>query len=141
MAMPERKGAGLRVLNLGMDTSKPTGKLMLTILGGIVQFEREMMLERQREGVAKAKAAGKYKGRKPTPDVIRQEVARLAGEDDEGCHCWLTKHLGKLPCTRFSQQPQSKNLDLCFSNIVLPLQTSSLSLLSKSAVVGSKSEV
>jgi len=76
----EQKGAALRVLNLGMATSTPTGKLMLTVLGGIAQFEREMMLERQREGVAKAKAAGKYKGRKPTPDVIRQEVVRLAGE-------------------------------------------------------------
>lgn len=76
----ERKGAGLRVLNLGMDTSTPTGKLMLTVLGGIAQFEREMMLERQREGVAKAKAAGKYKGRKPIADSIRQEVVRLAGE-------------------------------------------------------------
>lgn len=76
----EQKGAGLRVLNLGMDTGTPTGKLMLTVLGGIAQFEREMMLERQREGVARAKAAGKYKGRKPTPDAIRQEVVRLAGE-------------------------------------------------------------
>lgn len=76
----EQKGAGLRVLNLGMDTSTPTGKLMLTVLGGIAQFEREMMLERQREGVIKAKAAGKYRGRKPTPDAIRQEVIRLAGE-------------------------------------------------------------
>jgi DNA invertase Pin-like site-specific DNA recombinase len=76
----ERKGAGLRVLNLGMDTSTPTGKLMLTVLGGIAQFEREMMLERQREGVDRAKAAGKYKGRKPTPNAIRQEVVRLAGE-------------------------------------------------------------
>ncbi|WP_219906663.1 recombinase family protein [Nitrosospira multiformis] len=54
-----------------MDTSTPTGKLMLTVLGGIAQFEREMMLERQREGVARAKAAGKYNGRKPTPDAIR----------------------------------------------------------------------
>ncbi|PTQ79489.1 resolvase-like protein [Nitrosospira multiformis] len=44
---------------------------MLTVLGGIAQFEREMMLERQREGVARAKAAGKYNGRKPTPDAIR----------------------------------------------------------------------
>ena len=51
---------------------------MLTVLGGIAQFEREMMLERQREGVAKA--AGKYKGRKPTSDAIKQEVVRLAGE-------------------------------------------------------------
>ncbi|SFU77560.1 recombinase family protein [Nitrosospira multiformis] len=76
----ERKEAELRVLNLGMDTSTPTGKLMLTVLGGIAQFEREMMLERQREGVDRAKAEGKYKGRKPTPDAIRQEVVRLAGE-------------------------------------------------------------
>ena len=53
---------------------------MLTVLEGITQFEREMMLERQREGVAKAKAAGKYKGRKPIADAIRQEVVRLAGE-------------------------------------------------------------
>jgi DNA invertase Pin-like site-specific DNA recombinase len=52
----ERKNVGLRILNLGMDTRTPTG--------GIAQFEREMMLERQKEGVAKAKAAGKYKGGK-----------------------------------------------------------------------------
>ncbi|BCT69012.1 recombinase family protein [Nitrosospira sp. NRS527] len=75
----ERKGAGLRVLNLGMDTSTPTGKLMLTVLGGIAQFEREMMLERQREDVLKARAAGKYKGRKSVAEAIRQEVIRLAG--------------------------------------------------------------
>ncbi|WP_273972734.1 recombinase family protein, partial [Xylella fastidiosa] len=61
----DRKSVGLRVLNLGMDTHTPTGKLMLIVLGGVAQFEREMMLERQREGVARAKAAGKYKGRKP----------------------------------------------------------------------------
>ena len=54
--------------------------MMLTVLRGIAQLEREMMLERQREGVAKAKATGKYKGRKPTPEAIRQELIRLAGE-------------------------------------------------------------
>ena len=74
----ERKQVGLRVLNLGMDTGTPTGKLMLTVLGGVAQFEREMMLERQREGVAKAKVAGKYKGRKPVSQDRRQEVIRLA---------------------------------------------------------------
>ncbi len=74
----ERKQVGLRVLNLGMDTKTPTGKLMVTVLGGVAQFEREMMLERQREGVAKAKAAGKYKGRKPVSIIRQQEVIRLA---------------------------------------------------------------
>ena len=75
----DHKAVGLRVLNLGMDTHAPTGKLMLTMLGGVAQFEREMMLERQREGVARAKAAGKYKGRKPIAPEQRAEVVRLAG--------------------------------------------------------------
>ena len=61
----DRKNVGLRILDLGIDTQTPTGKLMLTILGGIAQFEREVMLERQREGVNKAKSEGKYTGRKP----------------------------------------------------------------------------
>ena len=74
----EQKQVGLRILNLGMDTQTPTGKLMLIVLGGVAQFEREMMLERQREGVAKAKAAGKYKGRKPLAAELRQEVVHLA---------------------------------------------------------------
>ena len=74
----DRKKVGLRVLNLGMDTHTPTGKLMLTVLGGVAQFEREMMLERQREGVAKAKAAGRYKGRKPVSSERREAVLRLA---------------------------------------------------------------
>ena len=74
------KAVGLRILNLGMDTQTPTGKLMLTVLGGVAQFEREMMLERQREGVVKAKAAGKYKGRKPLAAELRQKVVHLAGE-------------------------------------------------------------
>ncbi|MRG56766.1 helix-turn-helix domain-containing protein [Phyllobacterium sp. SYP-B3895] len=62
----EGKGASLRVLALSLDTTTPTGKLMLNLLGSIAQFERELMLERQREGIAKAKADGKYKGRAPT---------------------------------------------------------------------------
>ena len=74
----EDKQVGLRVLNLGMDTQTPTGHLMLTVLGGVAQFEREMMLERQREGIAKAKAQGKYRGRKPIPTEKREKVLRLA---------------------------------------------------------------
>ena len=56
---------GIKVISLkeGLDTSTPTGKLMLTMIGAIATFERENMLERQREGIALAKAMGKYKGR------------------------------------------------------------------------------
>lgn len=59
----KRKGPALHILNLGADTSTAMGKLLLTMVGSTAAFEREMMLERQREGIAKAKAAGKYKGR------------------------------------------------------------------------------
>lgn len=76
----ERKQVGLRILNLGMDTQTPTGKLMLTVLGGIAQFEREMMLERQREGVAKAKAEGKYTGRKPIDATRQGSIIRMDAE-------------------------------------------------------------
>jgi len=71
------KGASLRILAMGIDTGTPTGKLMLTVLGGIAEFEREIMLERQREGIAKAKAAGKYKGRKPTARAQSAEVLSM----------------------------------------------------------------
>ncbi len=74
----ETKQVGLRVLNLGMDTQTPTGRLMLTVLGGVAQFEREMMLERQREGIAKAKAEGRYRGRKPVAADKRDRVQQLA---------------------------------------------------------------
>jgi DNA invertase Pin-like site-specific DNA recombinase len=74
----KRKGAHLHVLNLGMDTSTATGKLLLTVIGAIGQFEREMMLERQREGIAKAKAEGKYKGRSPTARAKSREARELA---------------------------------------------------------------
>ena len=53
---------------------------MLNVLGSVAQFEREMMLERQREGISRAKALGKYKGRKPTAMLQRQEVLDLLAQ-------------------------------------------------------------
>ena len=67
----------LRILNLGLDTATPTGKLMLTVMGGVAEFERSMMLERQREGIAKAKEEGRYKGRKPASRSKASEVYAL----------------------------------------------------------------
>lgn len=76
----ERKGVTLNILAMNLDTSTPTGKLMLNLLGAIVQFERELMLERQLEGIAKAKADGKYKGRVPTAQRKAADVIKLKGE-------------------------------------------------------------
>lgn len=76
----ERKGVAFQVLNINLDTSTPTGKLMLTMLGAIATFEREMMLERQAEGIAKAKAAGRFKGRAPTAREKSAQVIELTGQ-------------------------------------------------------------
>ena len=60
----KRKQVHLISLKENLDTSTPTGKLMLTMIAAINEFERENILERQREGIAIAKKEGKYNGRK-----------------------------------------------------------------------------
>lgn len=54
----EAKKVGLRILDMNIDTSTPTGRLMLNLNGSIAQFEREIMIARQREGILKAKEKG-----------------------------------------------------------------------------------
>ena len=76
----EAKKAYLRIEAMGIDTGSATGRLMLNVVGAVAQFEREMMLERQREGIAKAKAEGKYKGRKPTAMTKADEIKALHGQ-------------------------------------------------------------
>ena len=83
VARLERKAVGLVILSMGgqqLDTRTPTGKLMLTVLGAMAEFERGVMLERQREGIAKAAAEGKYKGRAPTALRKADEVRQLRAE-------------------------------------------------------------
>lgn len=73
----KEKKAHLKILDLGVDTSSATGELVLSILGAVAQFERKVMLERQREGIAKAKAQGRYKGRQPTARAKSEQVLQL----------------------------------------------------------------
>jgi DNA invertase Pin-like site-specific DNA recombinase len=73
----QSKEASLRILDMSLDTSNATGRLMLGVLGSVAEFEREIMLERQREGILKAKAAGKYNGRKPTARAKANQVLDL----------------------------------------------------------------
>lgn len=72
-----KRGVRVRILSMDIDTGTATGKLLLTLMGGIATFERDVMLERQRCGVAAAKAAGKYKGRKPTARAKTDHVLTL----------------------------------------------------------------
>jgi DNA invertase Pin-like site-specific DNA recombinase len=73
-------GAGLQILGMGIDSTTAGGRLMLNVLGSVAQFEREMMLERQREGIAKAKADGKYRGRKPKAEPLLERILAMKAE-------------------------------------------------------------
>ena len=55
-------------------------KMMLSILGSVAEFERSLMLERQREGIAKAKKLGRYKGRAPTARKKKLDIQRMTAE-------------------------------------------------------------
>ena len=70
------KGAFLRCIEQPVDTGTPAGKAFLQMLGVFAEFETALRRERQMEGIAKAKAAGVYKGRKPSVPV--EEIKRLA---------------------------------------------------------------
>ena len=76
----KKKKVVFKVLNINFDTSTPTGKLMQTMLAAVAEFEREMMLERQAEGIRIAKAKGKFKGRKPTARAKGDEVMKFLAD-------------------------------------------------------------
>ena len=78
------KGVHLVSNKENIDTSTPTGKLMLTMIGAIAEFERQNMLDRQAEGIAIAKREGKYKGRKPVEvntDAFRVQYSRYLSRE------------------------------------------------------------
>lgn len=77
------KGVGLVSLKEKLDTSTPQGKFMLTVFAALAELERETILERQREGIAIAKQAGKYKGRKPRAydeKLLNEVLTGIAGK-------------------------------------------------------------
>ena len=84
VARLEVKKVSLRVLSMSgaqpLDTGTAMGRLMLAVIGAVGQAEREAMLERQREGIAKAKREGRYKGRVPNARRKADEIIRLKEE-------------------------------------------------------------
>ncbi len=80
VAKLEAKQVALRVLDFGgseVDTQSPTGRMVLTMFGAVAEFERAIMLERQRTGIARAKAEGRYRGRAPTARAKATQVKQL----------------------------------------------------------------
>lgn len=81
IATLERKSVGLKILDFGgqpVNTKSPSGRLIVTLFGAVAQFERELLLCRQREGIAKAKAEGKYRGRAPTARRLAPHVRAMS---------------------------------------------------------------
>lgn len=78
----QEKGVALKATEQPVDTSSAAGKAFFQMLGVFAEFETNLRKERQMEGIAKAKAAGVYKGRKPSIDV--DEVKRLRDEKGMG---------------------------------------------------------
>jgi DNA invertase Pin-like site-specific DNA recombinase len=76
----QRKRVTLRILNLNLDTATPTGKLMLNLLASVAAFELEIMKERQRIGIDRARAEGKYRGRIPTAQRKAEQIMRLLND-------------------------------------------------------------
>ena len=89
----EQKGAFLTILDPQVSTRGEIGHVVLTVLGMVAQMERRFILERQREGIERAKAAGVYKGGKPRLDYARIRVLRSAG-------CSPTEIARELGCSR-----------------------------------------
>jgi DNA invertase Pin-like site-specific DNA recombinase len=74
-----QKGVALKATEQPIDTSNAAGKAFLDMLGVFAEFETNLRRERQLEGIAKAKAEGVYKGRKPSIDVARVKALRASG--------------------------------------------------------------
>lgn len=109
----QAKGCHFRCLLQPMDTTSPEGKLMLNILGAFAEFELEIRRERQREGIARAKAEGKYRGGQSRIDAaqivkLRQEglgagaIARQMGISRRSVYRTVPDGWGPAP---FTQQP------------------------------------
>ena len=94
----EKKGVKLISIKENIDTSTPVGKLLLTVIGAIAEFERQNILERQAEGIAIAKKEGKYKGGQKKK--IDRELFKKLKEDYDNRKITKTKFAEELKVSR-----------------------------------------
>lgn len=103
----DEKGVGLRIMDFGgsdLDTKSPAGKMMLTMFGAMAEYERALMLERQREGIKKAQDDGRYGDRKPVPEAKVKKVHDLRAEGHKPPEIAKELSLGRSTVYRLLQQ-------------------------------------
>jgi DNA invertase Pin-like site-specific DNA recombinase len=88
----EEKKVSLRIQNINLDTGTATGKLMLTMLAAISEFERSLLKEKQLAGIERAKKAGVYKGRRATAMEKKEQVVKMVEQGMKKTH--IAKELG-----------------------------------------------
>lgn len=106
------KGASLKVLDSPLDMTTPTGQLIFSVLAAIAQFERDLMLERQREGIAKAKTEGKYPGQPPHAKRKAPDVLRLRAEGKTSREIADTLKISTRSIARILADNRARNMDL-----------------------------
>jgi DNA invertase Pin-like site-specific DNA recombinase len=72
----DEQSIGLRILNLGIDTKTPAGKLIFTIIGAVAAMERELLIERTQSGLAAARARGRVGGRRRSFTAAQEREAQ-----------------------------------------------------------------
>ena len=103
----QRKGVILVSAKENIDTDTPQGRFVLSIFAALSELEREQTLQRQREGIAIAKAQGKYKGRQPQPiDWIKFSLLYEQWKAGAFTSVWFQKEMGCVP-THFTAGSKS----------------------------------
>jgi DNA invertase Pin-like site-specific DNA recombinase len=117
-AILEKKGVAFKILDLNVDSSTASGKLIFNLMGSIYQFEREMLLERQQIGIARAKAEGKFFGRKPTAREKAPQIIELFkdGKSPKQIAESLKISLASVYRYRFLPQDQKAQWDFLIPN-------------------------
>jgi len=90
---------GLRILNLGIDTTTPAGKLIFTIVGAVAAMERELLVERTHSGLAAARARGRVGGRRRAFTLAQEREAQRLYETRQMTMDQIARAIGSSPTT------------------------------------------